>query len=353
MEPPRRRTRPPPRLRASPPPRPARRASKKTREICLKLPSDIVFEILIKLAVKSLLRFQSVCKSWCSTISNNSFAKIHLAHSQTHPIYFAGSFPTHLGNKLILSAIDKKNEDYNERPGSFIRDLCERHGSMRDVSEPLNGLICVVFDDNPSVKVCNPSTQEVIELPPIVDTPHPRSIHSLGYDPITDKYKILNISYTCYTQAMEHRVFTLGSESDMWRRIDGCADHIVFPSPIFQNSGRFCINGIIYFLGWDWGVKRNDDGTLIVAFHVGEEKFCVIPLPEGAPKFQYLLQYSGCLAVVDSHKKDLMDNTIKMWILQDYSNKLWMEHTIVLPPPLKNLLAEKFFLFSCIIHTGE
>ncbi|KAM7485697.1 hypothetical protein LguiA_001706 [Lonicera macranthoides] len=37
------------------------------------LPNDIILQILSKLPVKSLLRFRSVCKDWCSSIFNPKF----------------------------------------------------------------------------------------------------------------------------------------------------------------------------------------------------------------------------------------------------------------------------------------
>jgi len=39
------------------------------------LPDELITQILLRLPVKSLIRFKSVSKSWCSLISNPSFAK--------------------------------------------------------------------------------------------------------------------------------------------------------------------------------------------------------------------------------------------------------------------------------------
>ncbi|KAH0652478.1 hypothetical protein KY289_030156 [Solanum tuberosum] len=41
------------------------------------MPNDITFNILLKLNVKSLLRFKCVCKSWCSLIEDPQFIKQH------------------------------------------------------------------------------------------------------------------------------------------------------------------------------------------------------------------------------------------------------------------------------------
>ncbi|XP_059462101.1 F-box/kelch-repeat protein At3g06240-like [Corylus avellana] len=44
-------------------------------------PDEIIFEILMRLAVKSLVRFICVNKAWCSIISNPNFASAHVAHT--------------------------------------------------------------------------------------------------------------------------------------------------------------------------------------------------------------------------------------------------------------------------------
>jgi hypothetical protein len=43
----------------------------------------IVEEILVRLPVKSLVRFKSVCKAWRATISDPIFIRAHLRHCAT------------------------------------------------------------------------------------------------------------------------------------------------------------------------------------------------------------------------------------------------------------------------------
>ncbi|RXH90692.1 hypothetical protein DVH24_035456 [Malus domestica] len=42
------------------------------------IPEEILFEILVRLPVKSLLRFRCVCKSWNTLISSPDFRNAHL-----------------------------------------------------------------------------------------------------------------------------------------------------------------------------------------------------------------------------------------------------------------------------------
>ncbi|CAN6215239.1 unnamed protein product [Urochloa humidicola] len=44
---------------------------------------EIIMEILVRLPVKSLLRFKSACKAWRAIINNPMFIRAHLRHSAT------------------------------------------------------------------------------------------------------------------------------------------------------------------------------------------------------------------------------------------------------------------------------
>ena len=59
------------------------------------LPEEVMLEILLRLPVKSLLRFKSVCKHWLSLISDPNFAKLHFERSSTshtHRILYTVAF---------------------------------------------------------------------------------------------------------------------------------------------------------------------------------------------------------------------------------------------------------------------
>jgi hypothetical protein len=43
----------------------------------VEIPSELIVEILLRLPVKSLIRFKSICKPWFSLISQHNFANSH------------------------------------------------------------------------------------------------------------------------------------------------------------------------------------------------------------------------------------------------------------------------------------
>ena len=48
------------------------------------LPLEVMTEILVKLSVRTLLRFRVVCKLWCSLISSQHFVRRHLSLSASN-----------------------------------------------------------------------------------------------------------------------------------------------------------------------------------------------------------------------------------------------------------------------------
>uniref|UniRef100_A0A0D9WMC3 F-box domain-containing protein n=1 Tax=Leersia perrieri TaxID=77586 RepID=A0A0D9WMC3_9ORYZ len=47
------------------------------------IPEEIVEQILLRLPVKSIVRFRSVCKSWQSMIADPRFTRLHLQFHQS------------------------------------------------------------------------------------------------------------------------------------------------------------------------------------------------------------------------------------------------------------------------------
>ena len=121
----------------------------------MHLPLEIIRDILVQLQVKSLIRFQCVCKEWKHLIESPSFIAEHLQHQQqsTHQnfalLLIEGRFP--LTSRLVA----------HEFPQAPIND------SLWDakILGSCNGLLCVqnhVFNKSqPSFILWNPSTTEV------------------------------------------------------------------------------------------------------------------------------------------------------------------------------------------------
>ncbi|PHU21782.1 hypothetical protein BC332_06889 [Capsicum chinense] len=106
------------------------------------LPEDLITETLLRLPVKSLLKFRSVSKSWLSLIRSPEFVKNHLLLSATnkdykhHSLMFKNGFKDcSLTALLYGSFVEVNHLDY---PGKNLKGRPRIVGSV-------NGLICLAI----------------------------------------------------------------------------------------------------------------------------------------------------------------------------------------------------------------
>ncbi|KAK6120761.1 hypothetical protein DH2020_045489 [Rehmannia glutinosa] len=63
-------------------------SNKKAAVVVVQLPTEILEEILSRLRVKDLIRFKSVCKTWCQVISSQHLIQQHLNKSVFRAIHY-------------------------------------------------------------------------------------------------------------------------------------------------------------------------------------------------------------------------------------------------------------------------
>ncbi|KAA8532794.1 hypothetical protein F0562_032827 [Nyssa sinensis] len=342
-----------------------KKKKKEERTTVTTIPEEIiVFDILTRIPVKSLLRFRCVSKLCRSVLRNPSFVNLHLSRSMTDRFdgfgLFVSAYNKHSSELHLLSA---------SHCGGATTHLFTLPNSNSDpcVSLHLNGLFLVHRTGfsciNPSIYICNPSTREIAKLPstgPIVYSPSVQHVcYNLGLDLSTNEYKVLNIrvrNLRCPEKMQaECEIFTLSTNS--WRKIDPVFPFDVKGQDCFHGwcKESLCVNGIIHWMIWSKKV--------IVAFDLKEEKFRVLPLPPAAIPFEeftsddfpvksntpYMIQINGLLGLI-CHEHVLKRNSMEIWILEDYKNQVWIEERIAFPSGW----AELGRPYPCgAIHTGE
>ncbi|XP_059654761.1 putative F-box protein At4g38870 [Cornus florida] len=309
----------------------------KSQEISVfSLPPEIIFQILKELPVKSLLRLKCVSKLWCSIIDDPFFVQSHHTRSHTCP---GGISILHYDNTCRLELADPEFDSVHHilnLPRTYFRNP-QYH----------NGLICI---DN---YISNPSTRECIIIPPPLRSKTKASFEEsskeldpqyfLGFDPSSNKYKVL-YRHAIITKLhnrreimfeYEYKILTFGTNS--WRDIDcsiSCHRGII---------SRSCsIAGFIYF------IHSNSDEYVLEAFEVGQEKFSVVSLPEGANSASFLVQVGERLAVMDFDRKTI-------WILEDCRKQLWNRQSLVMMYEGEPLINNNGLLMRPYgtIHTSE
>ncbi|CAN6202318.1 unnamed protein product [Urochloa humidicola] len=193
----------------------------------------LFFKILVLLPVKSLVRFQSVCKLWRATIISVYFVRCHLECSRTSTsMLMMPRRYLKYQNKFALQGVNF----YRFQPGqSKVAELIlERRcpDGIPIFSIPLHcdGLILIPCTTG-RIFVCNPATREFVELP----RGSPNNVVggyrvAFGFDPWSGKYKVARHFFRSYSENPQadgestvldyssgHEILTIGDREDGWK----------------------------------------------------------------------------------------------------------------------------------------
>lgn len=243
------------------------------------LPQEIILDILLRLPVKSLLRFRCVSKCWLSLISTPQFIKTHLEISKKFGPNRLALMATRFGQPEICSTYSIVSEN------SCIVNVVELHRFQKTSNIPslsilgsCNGLLCLL---TPSYKLCiwNPSTRQtsVVDDDLIYEIKDGGYVtYGFGYDESHDDYKLVKIFSSPPPiddpdGMFENTVTVYSRNAKSWRVIPGFYHSENFPG----DNGVF-LNGVVYLggsnLGWGWCSE-------IYAFDFGAETLRTITLP--------------------------------------------------------------------------
>ncbi|XP_026378621.1 F-box protein At3g07870-like [Papaver somniferum] len=308
------------------------------------LPFEIKLAILSWLPVESVLACRRVCKAW-----NNAFLDLQkytyfaYLHLRCNGGGLLDQKPQQLSSesKMLNFVFIKRHNLYyaeyltQEKDGKQQQNF---HKRMINLSIPLdvtgyvgscNGLICLSSNSSGKTSepsyICNPITRELVYLPRIAKEKYDgiSFVHGFGYHPLTDKYKVVRVSYAYNNKLKPYdpasrsgrmyrsysrgqvAVYTLGSgkgwtnlEETSYRVLSNNADHAV---------GSVCVNGALH-----WLCNGAKD---IVAFNLADEKFCSLPtLPGLSPhSTQSLCVSNGFLCLVC---KNSSEGSAGIWFLK-------------------------------------
>ena len=182
------------------------------------LPDEIITCILVKLRVKTIIRFQCICKHWKNLIKSPYFITQHL----------------HCSNNITYTTVFPRDIIHDDALNLFMRDS-EMRG-LPDVRKPpsmhnlrrqasfiggCNGLICVLSPSYASLGTShlflwNPSTREVRQLPGVVNGKRGAHYFAFGFIPIANDYKIVKV---LKSRNLIKPVLVYSLKTDSWRKI--------------------------------------------------------------------------------------------------------------------------------------
>ncbi|TQD73062.1 hypothetical protein C1H46_041415 [Malus baccata] len=252
-------------------------------------PDEIVADILMRLPVKSIVKFTRVCKSWNSLIKSRTFIDAYL-------------------RRLLTQSKHENNKD-----GRRQLLLLKKNGPQ----DPEH--LMVSFDSS-------------IELFHEIAMPEdfgktgqricPEQTYFFGYDCRTNDYKVLRI--VSISRHVKIEVYSLAK--GYWK-----SPRSSFPALAVHVFENVFVNGALH---WILPRDRNLDEYLIVSFDLGAELFHKITMPEALRKKGsncYVLRRGESLALIEI-ESTFLDNErhfvhqLHLWVMKEYGDvKSWIK----------------------------
>ncbi len=317
----------------------------------LTLPDDVVFDILARLPVKSLIRFRCVSKSWTFTITNPVFITTHLnqarilslKNSNNNGYLLYTRLPVELlSGKELCSAV--RNSDRT------LTQICKSEipfSGCRIIGY-CNGLFCL--GNHRVINLWNPSIRKFksFRLMPWLTRPHNRFAVGIAYDSRNDDHKIVRmVSFQGFIGVIAlpavAEVYTLSTDS--WRRIMISVDSLSGYIDDIDESPCVFFNGALHCLA------KVGDYKFILSFDINDESFREIMLPgnylnRSDRHFEQLVVFKGSLAlIVFVEGEDGERDICHIWVMREYGVvNSWTEKSV----PMENVGQ----LFGCT-ENGE
>ncbi|KAF5174913.1 F-box protein cpr1 [Thalictrum thalictroides] len=302
------------------------------------MPEDVIFNILLWLPVVSLLRFKSVCKSWCSLIGSSGFITqhLHLAAKNNDKIirFDSEQSVNHSCTSFSFSLLSGDKFEMCDQ----IFDLpvpYDRNGGLADIIDTCNGIICLYLPDdiiilwNPAIRqykrlpqslqsLWNPAIRQYKFLP---ENENYVDIHyGFGFDAENNHYKVVRLFIRDSIDLPKCRAEVYNLSNDTWRSIDAAfyCKYLYSDSKVLYRNGIYCCMGMLD--------KNNVASDLILTFDFTSEVVGALSLPDEFSCQRRLLDLSilrGNIACIHRNVRssEMHDWHFKIWVLTEYGVK--------------------------------
>ncbi|XP_020534159.1 F-box protein At5g49610 [Jatropha curcas] len=247
---------------------------------------EITEDILSRLPIKSLVRFQSASKTWYALISDSYFGNLHFSRLSKNPklLIFNG-----FGFKSLACETPLNDS------GALV-DLAfpgERHDWLPEIIGSSHGLICITTDRCERFYVWNPSTGSCRRIP---NLGYPINgctdyLHGFGYDSSSNEFKVVvSLTRSTINQKTIYNVFS--SKTNSWKKIVypyRQEYYLPYCSPNLYASLGTYTNGALHWLVTKISpMDRTRLDNQIIAFDLANEKFRKVPIPVKFRLYEYI-----------------------------------------------------------------
>ncbi|OVA15186.1 F-box domain [Macleaya cordata] len=255
------------------------------------LPNEILFNIFLRLPVKSILRFRCVCKSWFQFLTDPYFVKTHVNY------HYVENNNLHImvEHHDLIYSIDYKDLTSSSDHAVEMMDYpmkSANHGIQ--ILGSCNGLVCIQSYDN-SICLWNPSTKEFKKLPvPIMFEDH-------GGNDERACARALRTYLTRNGAGWATITYGFGYDSNI---------------EDYRKQPGVLVNGALHWKAIRVVESEDDDLEVIVSFVIVNNRFKDVPQPENlySKLGKEVGVLGGCLCLLD--KIDMA--RVDVWVMGDY-----------------------------------
>ncbi|OMO81598.1 hypothetical protein COLO4_23481 [Corchorus olitorius] len=254
---------------------------------------DLLAEILLRQPVKSILRFKSVSKAWCSLLENPLFVSeydvnyLNKKKKSSHLLIIQNHLDEHLFCDRIRMRL------FDDQTLTSYQDLIPQLPPSID-RRPLgvtvhDGVLCLLHNSYRDMTLWNPVTREFRLVPKICHekirptTELWNKFSGFGSDSSSSEFKVIQCYF--YFDSMNKKralepprhYFVYRVSTNSWIEIRG--KHVEAANAIqhipYASRSNGCVKGVHYWVG-----NKRDGGDLsILAFHFSAEVFESIDFP--------------------------------------------------------------------------
>uniref|UniRef100_A0ACD5XK43 Uncharacterized protein n=1 Tax=Avena sativa TaxID=4498 RepID=A0ACD5XK43_AVESA len=265
------------------------------------IPDEIsIWEILVRLPPKALLRCRAVCPAWRRATSTRDFLLAHHARQPTLPLLIAGEDD---GSVDIIAFDHWAGIAAPDQLQSVARLGCRDNYLHPEAS--CDGLL-IHFDRNRQFSICNPATHQYAPLPQLY------GFHLLGmyrHSP-TGEYRLLLRKLRDFAPSDQDGsyVFTLGSGQP--------PTHLGYLEP--EEVIYFPLS-ILFRGNLHWHINQQIGNNRIMVFDTAAELFWQMHAP-AVPAYAHLFEMDDMLGLASfNYARTVID----IWMMQDYESQVW------------------------------
>ncbi|XP_051210192.1 uncharacterized protein [Lolium perenne] len=324
---------------------------------------DIMVEVLLRLPIKSIVRFRAVCRSWATLLSSEEFCRLHRAITRAAgvPLKLLHFSPAAMFRTMTAYSCSLAQ---GPRDDELLFTLDYARGKWVEVLTPASchGLTLLYDALAKAYYICNAATRAVTRLPHSAAVASHWISTGLGFDARTREHKVVRLINGAHQSPEQDttrcELYTPGgSHGDCWRPAAGgvpfglrrFADSAVC-NAVEQRLAPVFAKGFLHWLIQPYLLFKRPRGA-IVYFSVMEETFsCVqsppflspdfgpnplsapgfdLPFAHQAPPAGHLVEMDNQLYLVRDLRSNPHGSTLEIWRLLEYSSGNWsLDHRI-------------------------